>query len=199
MASGSPSRHPEPPLADADAAARLACRIRRGDATAESELVVRYRAGLTMLLRRRVKDAALAEDLCQDVFRIALPALREGRLQDGEKLGAYLAGIARNLASRERRRQEREQPADLSEALSESAPGPDQQLLAAERADRVRHALGKLSARDRAVLSDFYLTDTTKDTICQRLGLKPAQFDLVKWRALKRLLSAWRAREDRDE
>jgi DNA-directed RNA polymerase specialized sigma24 family protein len=54
----------------------------------------------------------------------------------------------------------------------------------------VRDALSRLAARDRAVLTAFYLSDLSKETICQRLGLTPAQFDLIKWRALKRLLAA---------
>jgi RNA polymerase sigma-70 factor (ECF subfamily) len=175
---------------DAMEAEALARRIRDGDPSAECALAERYRRPLTMLLRKHVKDAALAEDLCQEVFRIALGALREGRLQEGAKLGAYLAGIGRNLASTERRLRQRDQHVLVSDALADRAPRADHQLLADERARLVRDALSRLAARDRAVLTAFYLSDLSKETICQRLGLTPAQFDLIKWRALKRLLAA---------
>jgi RNA polymerase sigma factor (sigma-70 family) len=177
---------------DAPAAEALARRIHEGDRVAETELAERYRMPLTMLLRKRVKDAALAEDLCQDVFRIALGALREGRLRDGSKLSAYLAGIARNLASTERRLRQRDQLDAVIDTVPDRAPRPDHQLLADERARLVRDAVKGLAARDRAVLTAFYFTDTPKDMICQRLKVTPAQFDLIKWRALKRLLAALR-------
>lgn len=170
----------------------LARRIRDGDRDAETELADRYRTPITMLLRKHVKDAALADDLCQDVFQIALCALREGRLQDGQKLGAYLAGIARNLANTERRLRGRDRRVPVAESLADRSLRPDHQLLADERARLVRDAVSRLSARDRALLTAFYLSDTSKETICQRLALTPPQFDLIKWRALKRLLAVLR-------
>src|SRR5687767_4825211 len=113
---GGPAQH------DAADAAALAKRIRDGDADAECELVERYRDGLLTLLRRRVKDATLADDLCHDVFRIALRALRAGKLQEGEKLTGYLWGIARNVASSERRIERRARRAEITEALVDSSP-----------------------------------------------------------------------------
>ena len=192
------SRSREPLKDDARQAAALAQRIRDGDVAAETELVTRYRAGLTLLLRKRVKDRAVAEDLCQDVFRIALRALREGQLQEGEKLAGYLWGIARNLASSERRQERRDARAAVTDMLPDQTPGPDQQIMAAERARLVRKAVAHLSARDRAVLTAFYLKGQSKDTVCRSLGLTAAQFDVIKWRALKRLLAALRAREGDD-
>ena len=182
-----------------DDPATLVRRIRDGDSHAEAELIVRFRAGLALVLRRRVKDAARAEDLCQEVFRIALAALRDGRLEDGSKLTAYLWGIARNVASTDRRLDRRSRHDVVSEALPDMRPTPDQQLMNAERARMIRQAVTDLSARDRTVLTAYYLADTSKETICRRLGLTGAQFDVIKWRALKRLLVALRLREACDE
>jgi RNA polymerase sigma factor (sigma-70 family) len=183
-------------MASGSDAAGLVCRIAEGDRRAEAELVERYRAALTMILRRRVKDAALAEDLCHEVFTIAIGALRERRILDGEKLTAYLLGIARNVASSEARAERRVRTAEATAADRTQAPPPDSGLFAAERSRWLRKAMATLSPRDHAVLTAFYLTDTPKPDICQRLGLTPAQFDLVKWRALKRLLAALVRRED---
>jgi RNA polymerase sigma factor (sigma-70 family) len=183
-----PSR---PPSAGADDSARLAARIRARDATAETEMVVRYEPGLTLMLRRRVKDAALAEDLCQEVFRIALPSLREGELREGEKLAGYLWGIARHVASRHRRSRLRDQHLER-DLTPDPAPGPEHQAIAAERARLIHHALAGLAPRDREVLTDFYISEASKEAICQKTGLTSSQFDVIKWRALKRLLSLWR-------
>ena len=172
---------------DATETARLAARLREGDAAAQSELVARYRPGLTIILRKRLKDPALADDLCQEVFRIAFEALRAGRLDADEKLGAYLWGIARTLANTERRRDRRRPPTAPADALIDSAARADEELVRRERARLVREAVNALSPRDRAVLGAFYLDDMPKSAICRRLRLSPPQFDLIKWRALKRL------------
>ena len=174
----------------------LADAVRSGDAAAEHELVARYRPGVIMLLRRLVKDAALADDLSQEVFRIAFESLRAGRLDEGSKLAAYLWGITRNVGNSEVRRRRQRRYAPAGEELVDVAPRPDQVLLQEERTRLVRHAVRALSRRDRAVLEAFYLRDEPKDTICRRLGLSPAQFDVIKWRALKRLEAVLRHRED---
>jgi RNA polymerase sigma factor (sigma-70 family) len=176
----------------ADDSARLAARIRAGDPTAETELVLRYESGLTLMLRRRVKDSTVAEDLCQEVFRIALPSLREGGLREGEKLAGYLWGIARHVASRHRRVAQRNHDLAQRDVLPDPTPGPEHQVIAAERARLIHHALAGLAPRDREVLTAFYIAESSKETICKSTGLTPSQFDVIKWRALKRLLSLWR-------
>lgn len=188
----------EPPTHDqtqsdpADDSAGLADRIRNGDATAETELILRYESGLMLMLKRRVKDAAVAEDLCHEVFRIALPSLREGGLRDGEKLAGYLWGIARHVASRYGRVKRRDQYLAARDLVPDPAPGPEHQAIAAERARLIHHALAGLAPRDREVLTAFYIAECSKESICQNKGLTPSQFDVIKWRALKRLLSLWR-------
>ena len=172
---------------DADQAADLAARVSAGDTDAETELVERYRPGLAMMLRRLVKDPSLADDYCQEVFRVAFQALRENRIDNGGKLAAYLWSVARNLANSDLRRHYRSQTTELSDAIVDAGARPEQQVLRAERARMLREALAQQAPRDRAVLASFYLEDTPKDVICRRMGLSPSQFDLIKFRALKRL------------
>ncbi|MEW6319823.1 MAG: sigma-70 family RNA polymerase sigma factor [Acidobacteriota bacterium] len=180
----------------ADDASALAIGIRAGDPAAEATLVERYRPGIAMILRRLVKDAALADDLTQEVFRIAFESLRAGRLEDGSKLAAYIWGITRNVGHEALRRHRPPVAQASGGDLLDTRPRPDQALLAAEREQRVRDAVRALLPRDRAVLEAFYLEDQSKDSICRRLGLAPAQFDVIKWRALKRLRLLVGQRED---
>lgn len=179
-------------------AAQLAGRVRRGDVEAEATLVSRYRSGIAMMVRKRVKDPALADDISQEVFRIAFQALRQGQLKEEEKLAAYLCGIARNLALTELRRARKVPPGESPELLTDSGPGPEDRLLAHERNRLVRLAVAGLPPRDRAVLRAFYLQSTPKEDICRQLRLSPAQFDLIKWRALRRMRKCLEG-EQRDE
>lgn len=172
---------------EASDSAALAARINAGDPDAEAELIERYRTGLAILVRRLVKDPALADDLVQEVFRIAVESLRSARLHDTDKLAAYLRGIARNLAHSEFRRQTRRAETTPDTEIADPSPPADEALLREERGRMVREAMKSLSPRDCEVLQAFYLQDTAKETLCRRMGLTPAQFDLIKFRALQRL------------
>jgi len=173
--------------------AALAQRIQQGDPGAEAELVHRYCDGLRLMLRRRLKEVARAEDLCHEVFGIALPALREGRLRDDRKLTGYLWGIARNLVSHDRRLRIREGNA-LSDDIVDPSPDAEDRCARLERAALLRRALDELSLRDRAVLRAFYLAGLSKEAICRRYAFTPPQFDVIKHRALRRLAAAFNAR-----
>lgn len=168
----------------------LAARIARGDPAAEADLVDRFRRGLLVMLRRRVAGCD-AEDLCQETLRVALENLRAGRLRDGEKLSAYLWGIADHLSRRVRERSAREHTAgDALELRVDQTMGPEESLQVSERQQLVRLTIERLPIRDRDILSAFYLTERSKEEICRSHGLTPPQFDVIKFRALKRFARA---------
>lgn len=169
-------------------------RLARGDVSAEAELAERYRPGLMALLRHRIGDAARAEDLCHDTLRIAIENLRSGALRDPSRLAPYLRGIAANLSRRAHRRSWRQAPLDAVAEPVDPADNPQECLLAAERVRLVRLALQTLAARDRAVLTAFYIDGREKHAVCADLALSPAQFDVIKFRALRRFAHLWESR-----
>src|SRR5262245_44467137 len=75
----------------------LVARIRNGDASAEEELVWRYRRGLSIILRCSSRDASVVDDLLQETFRIALEKIRQGDVREPEKLSGFVCSLARNL------------------------------------------------------------------------------------------------------
>ncbi|MCM2256765.1 MAG: hypothetical protein NDJ94_13980 [Vicinamibacteria bacterium] len=178
-------------LADPAFATELARRIMAGDALAETELVRCCEPGLRRLLARRLCGSAGVDDVCHDVLCAALRHLRAGQLRDSRKLAAYVWGIGRNLARAERRRRRREPlTAGMFDPPARGA-GPEQQAIAHELLDRVCAVIRELGPRDRALLEGLLLRGEDKADGCARLGLRPAQFDLAKFRALRRFRSAW--------
>src|SRR3982751_727962 len=79
----------------------LVAAARRGDRDAFGRLVDRHRPRALALARRLLGDAAEAEDVVQEAVLRAYLALRD--LREPSRFGAWLCGIALNLARIRRR------------------------------------------------------------------------------------------------
>src|SRR5215470_317407 len=77
--------------------AELVARSRRRDASAFGALVERHQRLVVGVALARCGDPALAEDIAQEAFVAAWRDL--DRLRDDERVGPWVAGIARNLAA----------------------------------------------------------------------------------------------------
>ena len=168
----------------------LVSRIRAGDEQAEAELVERYSRGMAIIIRREVRDSAIAEDLAQEVFLIALEKIRRGDVRQPEKLSGFMSSIARNLVIGHFRQSARQESLTVNEesmALPDPAPNPLEELLQKERAGIVRQIIYDLNSdRDRQVLFRFYIAEEEKERICEDLGLTSLHFNRVLFRARER-------------
>lgn len=185
---------------DGASAARLVRRIESGDRAAEAELVELYSRGIGYLLRHLTGDRALADDLHQETFRAVLEAMRRGDLREPEKLTGFIRATAKNLARAERRRWlRRGSPVPVEEIeLADPAAGQLSQAVRAQDRLRVRALLGELrSDRDRELLLRHYLAEESKESICARLGLEGAQFNLLLHRARQRFRELFERQEKR--
>lgn len=175
---------------EAQVSADLVRRIGRGDRSAEHEMIERYGRGLLYLLKRRTADAELAKDLRQEAYVVAIEKLRTSSIDDPERLGAYLRGIAVNLVIAEQRKTKRRATSpDLAaiDAASDNRPGPGDSLSRAQLAAVVRTLLDELPVeRDREVLVRLYLMDQDRERVCDALGIDASHFNRVLFRAKQR-------------
>jgi RNA polymerase sigma-70 factor (ECF subfamily) len=175
---------------EARVSAELAQRIGRGDRSAEAELFERYGRGVLYLLNRKTRDPESALDLRQETFRIAIEHLRAHGLQESERIGAYLRGIAVNLAIADGRKTTRRATTADSEAVelvADPAASPVESVSRDQIRDAVRALLAELPVvRDREILVRFYLEDEDKESICTGLGVDSAHFNRVLFRAKQR-------------
>src|SRR4051812_4881978 len=81
----------------------LVVAIRSGDAAAEGRLVEVFYAAIQAMTRVRTRGKLDVEDVCQDVLMAVLSALRRGQLRDAERLGAFVAGVSRNVINNQLR------------------------------------------------------------------------------------------------
>ena len=169
--------------------AGLVRRILAGERSAEDELVCRYNRGVSIIVRRMVKDSGVTDDLCQETFRLVLEKIRRGEVREAEKLSGFICSLARNLALDHFRQIRRQETQEDVTAIPLSDPAPDQltMLLQREKAAAVRQVLQELeSARDRALLYRFYIAEEDKERICSDLRLTSLHFNRVLHRARQR-------------
>ena len=169
----------------------LTRRIKEGDASAESELIRQFEPGLRVLLRRRTGgDLGLLQDLVQETLLVVLLRLRGPGIDDPQKLAAFAAQTARNLAIASLRKTERQRTdvdSEATERNSDPSRGIDEATADLEAALAVRALLRELPhVRDRLMLKRFYLEDHDKEVICQELELTEAAFNQALSRARKR-------------
>lgn len=169
----------------------LSRRIGAGDSSAESELIRQFEPGLRVLLRRRTGgDVGLLEDLVQETMLIVIRRLRAASIEDPDRLAAFAAQTARNLAIASLRKAERQRTDIDSEATDRNADpghGVEEQAGDQEAALAVRALLRELPhARDRLMLKRFYLDDHEKKDICEEFGLTETAFNQALSRARKR-------------
>ena len=154
----------------------------------ETLLVEEYRSRVLYFILRRVRDRAVAEELTQETLLILIQAMRENRLREEAKLGAYIFGIAKNLILKNYRMQSRE--TDSPDPESEGAgwvDHPEAELILEEQRKDVRRALDQLSDQDQEILHYSFEEAEGLEDIASKLGIPYAAARKRKSRALDRL------------
>ncbi|HEX5060303.1 MAG TPA: sigma-70 family RNA polymerase sigma factor [Kofleriaceae bacterium] len=153
----------------------LVARCRRRDADAFGALVTRHQQLVFGVALARCQDPALAEDVAQEAF---VAAWRDfDRLRDAERVGPWVAGIARNLAAnavRTRARRER-----IVIEPNAEVPTPEDAALEREDRELLQRALADIPEAHRETLVLFYLQGQAVAEIAGALSISE---DLVKQR-----------------
>jgi RNA polymerase sigma-70 factor (ECF subfamily) len=152
--------------------AELVKRLQRRDPRAMAELYDRYGRLVYALILRVVRDNGIAEDLVQETFLRVWNRIQGFEAEKGA-LGPWLLAVARNRAidylrsagGRMRRAvelDETEHPALFTDL--------EKQILNSDRVRRVKDALAKLSASQRAVIELAYFEGMSQTEIAERMG-----------------------------
>lgn len=144
-------------LAEDDAALVRACRT--GDPNAWEALVRRYQRLIYAIPRR----AGLSDDQAAEVFQQVCVALLTHiqRIEQPERIGAWLATAARRESWRQSRRAGTSEPLggdddDPTHQIADHAPLPDEQIERLELQHEVRLALSRLDERCRNLLAALF-------------------------------------------
>jgi RNA polymerase sigma-70 factor (ECF subfamily) len=151
----------------------------------ERELCAEYAPRIRAYGMRHLRNASAADDLVQQVLLAVVRALREGRIEDTTRIGAYVLGTARNAAKDLRRgelRQQRIADADAVAAIAAYVPshaGVDRLRLEA--------CLGELDPRDVTIVPASFVEERDSDEIGSALQLSAGNVRVIRHRALARL------------
>lgn len=158
--------------------AELVARSRRRDAQAFGALVERHQQLVFGVALARCRDVGLAEDVAQEAFVTAWRDL--ARLREGDRVGTWVAGIARNLAASATRTRSRQQRILEGEPLVDDvATTPEEQTIEREDRELLARALADVPETHREVLVLHYLQGESVASIAAELGIREA---LVKQR-----------------
>jgi RNA polymerase sigma-70 factor (ECF subfamily) len=165
--------------------ATLAERVRSGAPDAERELARRFYGRVFAVALAKLGDYELAEDLAQESLLRGLEALREGRVEHPERLGAYLCGTARNLSNNVLRAKRPDSVTDPDDLASPGEP-TDRLCIRREHRVLVGKVLSGMRPVDQQVLLWTLVDGLPAEEVGRRLGLQPAAVRQRKHRALQR-------------
>ena len=179
---GSPSDSSDP---------ELVARCVRGDEKALEQLHARHSPGLLRFLERMLRDAALAEDICQEAF---LRIWRRAELFDPQRgsFSAWLYRAAANLAyNRLALRSSSESELSALEVLPPAdVECPAEVASEVERQELLHAALADLSPRDRAILTLRHIEERPVAEIAAILAIPEGTVKSRVHYAMQRLKTA---------
>jgi len=153
----------------------------------EREICLRYANRIRAYGLRHLRDAAAAQELVQQVLLAVLSALREGRVEEPERLDAYVFGTCRNAVMDLRRAETRQRR--LAEQTRSVLPdGYEPEWVGLDRI-RLTHCLAALEARERAVVLATFIEDRNAEEIGRALSLTAGNVRVIRHRALSQLQS----------
>ena len=156
-----------------------------GDSDAEAELCRRLFPRVRAYGLRKTRDRAFAADAAQQVMVILIESLRAGRVENPERLAAFVIGTCRNTIL-DFRKGERRKGALLERFGPSMAAIVETDQIGLDR-DKLEGCLQRLGERERAIVALTFFAERAVDEIASELGMTAGTVRVARHRALKRL------------
>jgi len=160
--------------------------IRHGDAGSMEQLYGMFGRGLRWFFYRQLGKQDI-EDKIHDVFVVVVAAIRRGELREPERLMGFVKTVAsRRVAGEiEKLSFARKRGALLDDNLPvlDRSDTPEDLVAEKSRKDFMQRILAGLSAREREILTRFYIEEQPQEKICAEMNLTDTQFRLLKSRS----------------
>ncbi len=171
---------------------QLALGVEAGDAASEDALARALEPRVLFLLGARLRDREAARELANQVLMATIQALRARRVREKEKLGAYVAATARNMANghlRQKMAQPRIEPLQPAMALVDAVGERE----AAERVRQASEEIARLDPIDQRILRAALGEGRNSKEIAESLDLSHDVVRARKSRALRAIAERLRS------
>ena len=141
-------------------------------------------------LRNGGAGAAYLDDIVQETLARVLAALRDGKVEDLERLGGFVSRTGDHVLSESQRLRARFAPLEAhNEPVTGRDGDADEQLVLQERVRLADHLMALLPDRDREILRAVFFDELDKDEVCRRFHIDRDHLRVVVCRAKERLRS----------
>lgn len=175
--------------ATANGWAALVCGVKGGDRRAMEELYSNFSRGVRYYFCKHLGPVDL-DDRVHDAYLTVVQAIRNDSLREPEALMGFVKTIIRRqvAAGIDEAVQSRREHAefDAGVMVSDERQNPEQEAIGRQKLDLMVQVLREISARDREILTRFYVQGQSQDEICAAMNLSETQFRLLKSRAKAR-------------
>lgn len=176
-------------------------RIKAGEQRAMEELYRVFARGIRYYLCRHLGQQEL-DDKVHDTFLIVVQSIQNGALREPERLMGFVRTVVRRQVAAyiDQAVQSRRDVMDmeLGGRIADQRQNPEQRAIQGEKAGLMLKVLQGVSARDREILTRFYLYEQSQEQICAEMKLSENQFRLLKSRAKARFGQLGRRRLGRN-
>src|SRR6516225_179114 len=148
-------------------------RLQAGDFRTQEHFVAYFSELIQLKLRSRLNSPQAIEDVRQETFTRVFTALRDGKIRQPDRLGAFVNSMCNNVLLEHYRASTRDDSLDDEEERDFPATNVD--VLGAianqQMAQKIRDILDEMPERDRRLLHEIFLEERDKDQVCNDFGV----------------------------
>jgi RNA polymerase sigma-70 factor, ECF subfamily len=148
-------------------------RLRGGDFRTQEHFVAYFSELIQLKLRSRLQSPQAIEDVRQETFARVFAALRNDKLRQPDRLGAFVNTMCNNVLLEQYRSSSRS--SSLEDEEQEDFPALNVDVLgtiaAQQMAEKIRDILEEMPERDRRLLREVFLEERDKDDVCRDFGI----------------------------
>ncbi len=148
-------------------------RLHAGDFRTQEHFVAYFSELIQLKLRSRLNSPQAIEDVRQETFTRVFAALRDGKLRQPDRLGAFVNTMCNNVLLEHYRASSRHDSLDDDEQPELPAVTVDVlgTIAARQTADKIREILEEMPEKDRRLLREVFLEERDKDEVCSDFGV----------------------------
>jgi len=160
-------------------------RLQAGDFRTQEHFVAYFSELIQLKLRSRLSSPQAIEDVRQETFSRVFAALRDDKIRQPDRLGAFVNSMCNNVLLEHYRANSRD--ASLDDDQERDFPAANVDVLGAianrQMAEKIREILAEMPERDRRLLQEVFLEERDKDAVCQDFGVDREYLRVLLYRA----------------